>query len=202
MTAITWAFHSEGPREGHLTVEARYQSNDSGTFQHLTPGFWITLRDAMVMMIIVSDNTCTGMVTDLVGLPNLQHWCEHVGMTATIHRYGIPPKLSADHALDTVTITTPNDQGLLLELILKGTTDPAVATMIRQGRTHEISSAIDMGSGDGPGIVGFRRLTRHDQISRRVGAVSERSKNIRHMLAAVFRVADQTLVLHIDDEIQ
>ena len=40
-----------------VTVEARYQSNDSGTFQHLTPGFWITLRDAMVMMIIVSDNT-------------------------------------------------------------------------------------------------------------------------------------------------
>jgi beta-lactamase class A len=119
-----------------VTVEARYQSNDSGTFQHLTPGFWITLRDAMVMMIIVSDNTCTGMVTDLVGLPNLQHWCEHVGMTATIHRYGIPPKLSADHALDTVTITTPNDQGLLLELILKSTTDPAVAA--RLGSTPEL----------------------------------------------------------------
>jgi beta-lactamase class A len=119
-----------------VTVEARYQSNDSGTFQHLTPGFWITLRDAMVMMIIVSDNTCTGMVTDLVGLPNLQRWCENVGMTATIHRYGIPPKLSADHALDKVTITTPNDQGLLLELLLKGTTDPAVAA--RLGSTPEL----------------------------------------------------------------
>jgi beta-lactamase class A len=119
-----------------VTVEARYQGNESGTFQHLTPGFWITLRDAMVMMIIVSDNTCTGMVTDLVGLPNLQRWCETVGMTATIHRYGIPPKLPADHALDTVTITTPNDQGLLLELILKGTTDPAVAA--RLGSTPEL----------------------------------------------------------------
>jgi beta-lactamase class A len=119
-----------------VTVEARYQGNESGTFQHLTPGFWITLRDAMVMMIIVSDNTCTGMVTDLVGLPNLQRWCETVGMTATIHRYGIPPKLPADHALDTVTITTPNDQGLLLELILKGTTDSAVAA--RLGSTPEL----------------------------------------------------------------
>src|SRR6266850_6507087 len=119
-----------------VTVDKKYQDNDSGTFQHLTPGFWITLRDAMVMMIIVSDNTCTGMVTDLVGLPNLQRWCETVGMTATIHRYGIPPKLPADHALDTVTITTPNDQGLLLELILKGTTDPAVAA--RLGSTPEL----------------------------------------------------------------
>ena len=55
-----------------LTVEARYQDNDSGTFQHLTPGFSITLRDAMVMMIIVSDNTCTGMVADQVGLAEIQ----------------------------------------------------------------------------------------------------------------------------------
>src|SRR5262249_9027820 len=51
-----------------VTIEARYQDNDSGTFQHLTPGFWITFRDALVMMIIVSDNTCTGTVVDLVGL--------------------------------------------------------------------------------------------------------------------------------------
>src|SRR5467141_3315248 len=62
-----------------VTVEARYQSNDSGTFQHLTAGFWITLRDAMVMMIIVSDNTCTGTVVDLVGLENVQRYTESVG---------------------------------------------------------------------------------------------------------------------------
>src|SRR5262245_8190854 len=53
--------------EQKVTIEARYQDNDSGTFQHLTPGFWITFRDALVMMIIVSDNTCTGPVVDLVG---------------------------------------------------------------------------------------------------------------------------------------
>src|SRR5713226_7000015 len=55
-----------------VTIDARYQANDSGTFQHLTPGFWITLRDALVMMIIVSDNTCTGLVADQVGLAELQ----------------------------------------------------------------------------------------------------------------------------------
>src|SRR2546429_2810167 len=110
-----------------VTIDEKYQHNESGTFQHLTPGFWITFRDALVMMIIVSDNTCTGHVVDLVGLGNLQSWCEGVGMTATIHRFGLPPKLPADHTLEQVTSTTPNDQGLLLELILKCTTDPAVA---------------------------------------------------------------------------
>jgi len=113
-----------------VTIEARYQDNDSGTFQHLTPGFWITFRDALVMMIIVSDNTCTGMVVDLVGLEDIQRYCESIGMTGTIHRFGIPPRVARDHTLDQVTTTTPNDQGLLLELILRGTSDPAAAARL------------------------------------------------------------------------
>jgi beta-lactamase class A len=114
-----------------VTIEARYQDNDSGTFQHLTPGFQITFRDALVMMIIVSDNACTGLVVDLVGLPSVQRYCESIGMTGTIHRFGIPPRLGPDHSLDQVTTTTPNDQGLLLELILNGTTDPSAAARLQ-----------------------------------------------------------------------
>jgi beta-lactamase class A len=114
-----------------VTVEARWQDNDSGTFQHLTPGFWITFRDALVMMIIVSDNACTGMVVDLVGLDTIQRYCEAIGMSGTIHRFGIPPRLGRDHSLDQVTTTTPNDQGLLLELILRGTGDAAAAARLQ-----------------------------------------------------------------------
>ena len=113
-----------------VTVEAKYQDNDSGTFQHLTPGFWITFRDALVMMIIVSDNTSTGMVVDQVGLEAIQRYCESLGMKGTIHRFGIPPRLGPEHTLDQVTSTTPNDQGLLLELILGGTSDAAVAARL------------------------------------------------------------------------
>jgi beta-lactamase class A len=119
-----------------VTIDQKYQDNDSGTFQHLTPGFWITFRDALVMMIIVSDNTCTGTVVDLVGLGEIQRWCDAVGMTGTTHRFGIPPKLGRDHTLEQVTTTTPNDQGMLLELILQGTTDAAVAS--RLGSTPEL----------------------------------------------------------------
>lgn len=119
-----------------VTIEAKYQDNDSGTFQHLTPGFWITFRDALVMMIIVSDNTCTGTVVDLVGLDTIQRFCESVGMARTIHRFGIPPRLGPDHSLDQVTTTTPNDQGMLLELILRGSTDREVAA--RLGSTPEL----------------------------------------------------------------
>ncbi|RPH82465.1 MAG: serine hydrolase [Candidatus Rokuibacteriota bacterium] len=119
-----------------VTIDAKYQDNDSGTFQHLTPGFWITFRDALVMMIIVSDNTCTGTVVDLVGLDTIQRWCDGVGLTGTTHRFGIPPRLGPDHTLEQVTTTTPNDQGLLLELILTATTDAAVARKL--GSTPEL----------------------------------------------------------------
>ena len=119
-----------------VTIDAKYQDNDSGTFQHLTPGFWITFRDALVMMIIVSDNTCTGTVVDLVGLDTVQRWCDGVGLTGTTHRFGIPPRLGRDHTLEQVTTTTPNDQGLLLELIRQGTTDASVARKL--GSTPEL----------------------------------------------------------------
>lgn len=119
-----------------VTIQARYQNNDSGTFQHLTPGFTITFRDVLVMMIIVSDNTSTGTVVDMVGLDNIQAYCRAIGMTRTTHRFGIPPKLPYDHPLEVATTTTPNDQGLLLDLIVQGTTDPAAA--IRLGCTREL----------------------------------------------------------------
>ena len=122
--------------EQKVTIDRKYQDNDSGTFQHLTPGFWITFRDALVMMIIVSDNTCTGTVADMVGLGEIQRWCDGVGMASTIHRFGIPPKLGRDHTLEQVTTTTPNDQGLLLELIWQATADPAVARKL--GATPEL----------------------------------------------------------------
>jgi beta-lactamase class A len=136
MAALSAVHAGKLSLDQQMTVEARYQDNDSGTFQHLTPGFWVTLRDAMVMMIIVSDNTCTGLVADRVGLDEIQRYCERVGMTGTVHRYGMPPRLGADHSLGAVTTTTPNDQGLLLELILRGTTDDATAA--RLGGTPEL----------------------------------------------------------------
>src|SRR5678815_421091 len=92
-----------------ITIDARFQDNDSGTFQHLTPGFWLTLRDAMVMMIIVSDNTCTGHVVDVVGLGDVQRYTEAVGLRGTVHRYGIPPKTSADDTLDKVCLLYTSD---------------------------------------------------------------------------------------------
>ena len=136
-----------------ITVQERYQKNNSGTFQHLQPGFTITLRDAAYMMIIVSDNTCTGTLVDMVGLDDINALCRSIGMKGTTHRDSIPafcdgfvpdfikargdvPVVGRDHSLEAVTTTTPNDQGRLLDFILKGTEDADAAVQL--GCTPEL----------------------------------------------------------------
>ena len=127
-----------------VAIEANYQDNQSGVFQHLQPGFTIQLRDALIMMIIVSDNTCTGTVADMVGLDEVNAFCRSIGMTGTAHRFGIPPNgLPRDHALEATNTTTPADVGLLLGLVIDGTEDEGAAA--RLGSTPKLCSlAVDI----------------------------------------------------------
>jgi beta-lactamase class A len=131
MTALGAVHEGKLALNQPVTMEAKYQANDSGCFQHFEPGFTITLRDALIMMIIVSDNTCTGTVADLVGLPAVQQLCRDIGMTGTTHRYGIPPGGMASYRpADETNATTPADVGLLLELILQGSEDSDAAARL------------------------------------------------------------------------
>ena len=127
-----------------VVMQAKYQDNSSGCFQHFQPGFTIQLRDALIMMIIVSDNTCTGTVADMVGLDEINALCRSIGMKGTTHRHVIPPNgLPRDHATDATNTTTPADVGVLLDLILAGTTDAEAAS--RLGCTPELCElAIDI----------------------------------------------------------
>ncbi len=114
------------------TVEERLQQNiTSGTFQHMTPGLVIPLRDAIVQMIIVSDNVCTQLVLERLDRDALNAWCRDIGMAGTTHRANIPPAgLPWNHAMDRTATTTAADQGLLLELILRGSTDAEAAAKL------------------------------------------------------------------------
>src|SRR5262245_5828836 len=131
MTALKAVHEGKLALDQPVTIQAKYQDNDSGCFQYLQPGFTITLRDALVMMIIVSDNTCTGTVADLVGLDAINALSRSAGMRSTTHRYGVPPGGMAGYRPASETnATTPADVGLLLERILQGSRDPAVATQL------------------------------------------------------------------------
>ncbi|HEY4252266.1 MAG TPA: serine hydrolase [Roseomonas sp.] len=115
-----------------VTVEARHQKDvASGTYRYMTPGCVIPFRDALVNMIITSDNVCTQLVLEHLGDGVMDAYCAAIGMTRTRHRGLIPPLgLAWDHPVDATAATTPADQVLLLDLILRGTTDAATAATL------------------------------------------------------------------------
>ena len=112
------------------TVEARLQKDvASGTYQHMTPGTQLPLRDAMVNMIITSDNVGTQLVLERLDRDALNTWCARIGMVGTTHRANIPPAgLAWDHPMDRTATTTSDDQARLLDLILRGAEGDAEAT--------------------------------------------------------------------------
>jgi beta-lactamase class A len=67
-------------------------------------------------------------VADLVGLEAVNAFSREVGMVGTTHRHGVPPlPMAVDHPVDYTNATTPNDVGLLLDLINQGASNSAVA---------------------------------------------------------------------------
>lgn len=146
MTALQAVHQGKLSLEQPVTIEAKYQISTSGCFQNFRPGFTITLHDVLVMMIVVSDNACTGIVADLVGLDTVNALCHSIGMRGTAHREGIPRSTlrrpqsedaaSAASGERRVNETTPRDVGLLLDLILLGADNAGSAA--RLGSTPEL----------------------------------------------------------------
>ncbi|WP_457580048.1 serine hydrolase [Ensifer canadensis] len=115
-----------------ITYEERLKHEvASGMLRYMTPGIVIPLRDAIVGMMVLSDNVCTKMVLERLTLEEVDSYCKAIGMAGTHHRFLIPPLgLKPDHSLGEVTTTTAGDQILLLELILAAQDDEAAAARL------------------------------------------------------------------------
>ncbi|GAA2354404.1 serine hydrolase [Nonomuraea africana] len=122
MMAVLRAVH-EGELDlaQRVTIDARYRDRVfTGSLQHLEPGLSLSLREAVTLMIILSDNLCTAHVIDLIGLDAVNDLCDAAGLTGTRHRHALIPPLAPDHPVDASNVTTPDDQARLLELVVRG----------------------------------------------------------------------------------
>lgn len=185
-----------------VTILERYQHNNSGCFQHLTPGFTITLRDTLIMMIIVSDNTCTGTIADMVGLDAVNAFCQTLGMQGTTHRHGMPPaNLPRDHHVAATNATTPRDVGALLDLMVAGTQDRAAAE--RLGVNSDLCRlAIDILSWQELNTRMPALLPKGTRVAHKTGTGTRNY----HDAGIVFTAADPRFILtvyteHVPDEI-
>ncbi|HVB65149.1 MAG TPA: serine hydrolase, partial [Nitrolancea sp.] len=128
MTALKEIHEERLSFDQPLTPDPKYQINNSGCFKYFQPGFTLPLIDHLIMMIIVSDNVSTGMLVDMIGLDKINDYSHAIGMKNTTHRDNIPlATLPWDHPADATNATTPNDVGLILDLILAGSRDETAA---------------------------------------------------------------------------
>lgn len=139
-----------------FTIEGKYQNNFSGCFQHLRPGFQITLFDAATMMIIVSDNACTGKIVDMLGTDKLNEYNRSIGLTKSVHRQNIPdPNLKPEDYPHISNATSAKDVGYLLDLMVKGATDTSVAAKLGSTPEH-CEQALE--------IMSWQKLGKLDQM--------------------------------------
>ena len=66
-----------------IELDDRLQSPGSGVLKELANGLRVTVHDLAILMIIVSDNTATDMLYDLVGRDLLAQTLRDLGLTAT-----------------------------------------------------------------------------------------------------------------------
>jgi beta-lactamase class A len=85
----------------------------SGILKDLTPGLALTVRDLATLMIVISDNTATNMLIDLVGLEAVNASAAGLGLQGTRLAFKLfrapdgPPR----------NVSTPRDLGLLMTMI-------------------------------------------------------------------------------------
>ncbi|MFB3897724.1 MAG: serine hydrolase [bacterium] len=106
-----------------LTYQRKKRAPGSGMLQHLSDGLNLTILDATTLMIILSDNTATNLVIDLLGVRNINTRMESLGFKniklfkkVFIDKPIVAPKLCKQFGLG---MATPCEMNLLLELIYR-----------------------------------------------------------------------------------
>ena len=145
LTALYRAAH-----EGRVSLKDRIQYGDehrclgSGVLSRMTPGVEMLVRDAAVLMIIISDNSATNMVIDLVGLEQVNETMRSFGLqqTTIFQRLG-DTKAGLDARK--MSVSTAAEMTRLLELIARHEavspedSEDMLRIMRRQDYRHELS---------------------------------------------------------------
>ena len=119
-----------------ITLREAEKTPGSGILTHLSDGLTITLRDACMLMNIISDNTATNMLIDLLGVEAINQRMRNLGLPeTTLFRkvFGADPNISGANLQYGLGVTTPNEMVRLLSLIATDALGPGVQqTLLRE----------------------------------------------------------------------
>ncbi|RFU70925.1 serine hydrolase [Peribacillus saganii] len=86
-----------------VTVQRRDKVGGSGVLQALSEKSFMTLKDIMTLMIIVSDNTATNVMIDLLGMGPINHSIKELGLTKTVLERKMMDFQAAEQGKDNLT---------------------------------------------------------------------------------------------------
>ncbi|HEX9653316.1 MAG TPA: serine hydrolase, partial [bacterium] len=102
-----------------LWVGRSYQVGGSGILGELGDGeSQFSIRDLCILMIVLSDNTATNMLIDLVGMENVNRTLVALGLNHTKLRRKMMD--SAARARGDENISTPHEANRIMEILYKG----------------------------------------------------------------------------------
>lgn len=136
--------------EGRFTLidRIRYGADHrclgSGVLSLLSPGVEMTVRDAAVLMIVISDNSATNMCIDLAGIDYINHTMRDLGLSQTtlFRRLG---DRSAGLDARKMSVSTAGEMTRLFELIARHeavspeASEDMLRILRRQDYRHELS---------------------------------------------------------------
>jgi beta-lactamase class A len=107
-----------------LTVLKIDQVPGSGVLQFMHPGMTLSVRDAAVLMSILSDNTATNLLLDKIAIRRVWQKMEALGLPHTkvhskvfLRLASVAPDSSAKYGLG---VTTPNEMARLFAMLANG----------------------------------------------------------------------------------
>jgi beta-lactamase class A len=114
--------------DDRLTLTESEKVGGSGVLTQLTPGLELTLRDACVLMTIVSDNTATNMLIEHIGVDPVNERMRALGLPlTTLYRKAYTPDTEESRPYG-LGMTTPDEMARLLEVIGEGRAGSAQAS--------------------------------------------------------------------------
>lgn len=89
--------------EEKIVVKPDHKVGGAGVIQYLTEGTLLSVKDLLTLMIIVSDNTATNMMIDLIGQETINQFNKLLGCKHTKLERRLMDYVARDKGLDNVT---------------------------------------------------------------------------------------------------
>jgi beta-lactamase class A len=173
------------PLDSLLLLDKENMVQGSGILQDLSDGLILSLRDALTLMIVLSDNTATNMVIDSVGIDAVNSRMVSLGLVHTKLFKKVflpPPKPSEDQKKFGLGVTTPAEMVKLLEMLARGdlvdkaSSEAMISILKKQRDRDQIPRYIsydDLGESVG-GIQVANKTGALDRVRNDVGLVFTR----------------------------